>query len=112
MRIQTLVRTGTFALSLLLAISAYSQFGGGPQEPRVVSPEIHPDKKVTFRLRAPKAGEVFLNVIPFIERNYRVIANKDNRAIAGLSMGGGHTVQATNNNPGVFDWIGVWSAGG
>ena len=37
---------------------------------------------------------------------------KDNRAIAGLSMGGGHTVQATNNNPDAFGWIGVWSAGG
>ncbi len=51
-------------------------------------------------------------IIPFIEKNYRVIAKKDSRAIAGLSMGGGHTVQATNNNPGVFGWIGVWSAGG
>jgi enterochelin esterase-like enzyme len=51
-------------------------------------------------------------IIPFIEKNYRVIANKDSRAIAGLSMGGGHTVQATNNNPGVFGWIAVWSAGG
>jgi enterochelin esterase-like enzyme len=51
-------------------------------------------------------------VIPFIEKNYRVIADKDSRAIAGLSMGGGHTVQATNNNPGVFGWIAVWSAGG
>jgi enterochelin esterase-like enzyme len=51
-------------------------------------------------------------IIPFIEKNFRVIANKDNRAIAGLSMGGGHTTMATNNNPGVFGWIAVWSAGG
>jgi enterochelin esterase-like enzyme len=51
-------------------------------------------------------------VIPFVDKNYRTIPNKDNRAIAGLSMGGGHTVQATNNNPGVFGWIAVWSAGG
>jgi enterochelin esterase family protein len=33
------------------------------------------------------------------------------RAIAGLSMGGGHTVTATNNNPGTFGYIGVFSAG-
>ena len=52
------------------------------------------------------------NSIPFVEENFRVIANKDNRAIAGLSMGGGHTTSATNNNPGVFGWIGVFSAGG
>lgn len=52
------------------------------------------------------------DVIPFVEKNYRVIDGKDGRAIAGLSMGGGHTVSATNNNPGVFAYIGVFSAGG
>lgn len=50
-------------------------------------------------------------VIPFIDKNYRTISSKNSRAIAGLSMGGGHTVQATNNNPGVFGWVAVWSAG-
>ena len=52
------------------------------------------------------------DVIPFVEKTYRVVANKDNRAIAGLSMGAGHTVSATNNNPGVFGYIGVFSGGG
>ena len=51
------------------------------------------------------------DVIPFVENTYRVIANKDSRAIAGLSMGGGHTLAATNNNPGVFGYIGVFSSG-
>ena len=51
------------------------------------------------------------DVIPFVEKTYRVLANKDNRAIAGLSMGGGHTLAATNNNPGVFGYIGVFSSG-
>jgi enterochelin esterase-like enzyme len=51
-------------------------------------------------------------IIPFVDRNFRTIPSRDNRAIAGLSMGGGHTVSATNNNPGVFGWIAVWSAGG
>ncbi len=51
------------------------------------------------------------DVIPFVEKNYRVIANMDNRAIAGLSMGGGHTITATNNNPVVFGWIAVFSSG-
>jgi enterochelin esterase-like enzyme len=51
------------------------------------------------------------DVIPFVEKTYRVVANKDNRAIAGLSMGGGHTLMATNNNPGVFGYIGVFSSG-
>jgi enterochelin esterase family protein len=51
------------------------------------------------------------DVIPFVEKTYRVIPNKDNRAIAGLSMGGGHTLLATNNNPGLFGYIGVFSSG-
>lgn len=51
------------------------------------------------------------DVIPFVEKNYRAIAEKDSRAIAGLSMGGGHTLMATNNNPGVFGYIGVFSSG-
>ena len=51
------------------------------------------------------------DVIPFVEKRFRVIAAKDDRAIAGLSMGGGHTVAATNNNPGAFAYIGVFSSG-
>ncbi len=51
------------------------------------------------------------DVIPFIEKNYRVKANKGNRAIAGLSMGGGHTVTATTEYPDVFGYIGVFSSG-
>jgi len=31
-----------------------------PKAPPLVSPEVHPDKKVTFRIRAPKAAEVTL----------------------------------------------------
>jgi len=52
-----------------------------------------------------------MDVIPFIEKNYRVKASKENRAIAGLSMGGGHTVTATTEYPDVFGYIGVFSAG-
>jgi enterochelin esterase family protein len=51
------------------------------------------------------------DVVPYIERTYRVIANKDSRAIAGLSMGGGHTLAATNAHPEVFSYVGVFSMG-
>ena len=51
------------------------------------------------------------DVIPYIEKHYRVTRNKDNRAIAGLSMGGGHTLAATNAHPETFSYIGVFSMG-
>jgi len=67
-------------------------------------------------MRAPYEGSypqsLVAEVVPFVDKNYRTLAKKDSRAIAGLSMGGMHTIQATNNNPGVFGWIAVWSAGG
>jgi len=45
------------------------------------------------------------DIVPYIEKNYRVIANSANRAVSGLSMGGGHTISLTNNYPGMFQYI-------
>jgi enterochelin esterase family protein len=51
------------------------------------------------------------DVIPFIEKNFRTYTDKEHRAIAGLSMGGAHTQTITNNNPKLFNYIGVFSMG-
>ncbi|MFL0685403.1 MAG: esterase [Algoriphagus aquaeductus] len=51
------------------------------------------------------------DVVPYIEKNFRVIADKDHRALAGLSMGGGHTITAAITYPGTFGYIGVFSSG-
>lgn len=51
------------------------------------------------------------DVVPYIEKNYRVVTDKDSRAIAGLSMGGGHTLTASNAHPEVFSYVGVFSMG-
>ena len=51
------------------------------------------------------------DVVPFIESHYQVLTDKNNRAIAGLSMGGMHTQNITNNNPGMFGYIGIMSMG-
>lgn len=45
------------------------------------------------------------NLIPFVEQNYRVKADKDNRAIAGFSGGGGETLYLGLNNPELSAWI-------
>ena len=41
---------------------------------------------------------------------YRVKKNKANRAIAGLSLGGLHTIFKSANNPEMFDYVGLFSA--
>ncbi len=51
-------------------------------------------------------------VIPYIDRNYRTIANAENRAMAGLSMGGAHTIQNGLPHPELFHYIGIFSITG
>lgn len=45
------------------------------------------------------------DIVPFIEKTYRVDAKPKSRAIAGLSMGGGHTITTSLMYPGFFDYI-------
>ena len=49
------------------------------------------------------------DIIPFIEENFRVIPNKDSRAITGLSMGGGISFRIGMRNTDTFGWVGVFS---
>jgi enterochelin esterase-like enzyme len=56
-------------------------------------------------------GEDLLqDVIPYVERLYRVSAKADDRALAGLSMGGGQTLQIGLSHLDTFHYIGAFSA--
>ena len=57
-----------------------------------------------------KFEETFPDVIKFVESNYRVKADKANRAIAGLSMGGYHSLHISRYYPNTFDYVGLFSA--
>jgi enterochelin esterase-like enzyme len=50
-------------------------------------------------------------IIPFVEKNYRVINDAGHRALAGLSMGGLHTLYTGIYNTDVFSYLGVFSSG-
>jgi len=51
------------------------------------------------------------DIIPYIEKHYRVTANCENRAIAGLSMGGGQSFNIGLLNTDKFAWLGMFSSG-
>jgi enterochelin esterase-like enzyme len=51
-------------------------------------------------------------VIPQVERGYRVKKNRNARAIAGLSMGGAESLHTGLNHLEEFSWIGAFSSGG
>jgi enterochelin esterase family protein len=52
----------------------------------------------------------YKDIIKFVESNYRVIKKKSARAIAGLSMGGFHSLHVSRIMPNTFDYIGLFSA--
>lgn len=92
----------------------------------VVMPNGNPNQQAAQTLGLPTSTKNFRDpslqnayvkslceeIVPFIEKEYRVIAKPESRAIAGLSMGGGHTITATNLYPSMFDWICPLSAAG
>ena len=49
--------------------------------------------------------------MPYIEKHYRVLTDRDNTAIAGLSMGGNHTLQVAFPHLDKYGYIGVYSSG-
>lgn len=74
-----------------------------------------PQSEINFR--DPANADAYVKslcteIVPFIEKEYRVDAKASSRAIAGLSMGGGHTVSAVSLYPSLFDYICPLSAAG
>lgn len=56
------------------------------------------------------AADMVTDIIPFIEKNYRVKADQAHRAMAGLSMGGMETLETVFNNPTLFGYVWVLSS--
>ncbi len=52
----------------------------------------------------------FPDVVKFVDKNYRTIKRKSERAIAGLSMGGFHSLHISKQFPDMFDYVGLFSA--
>ena len=52
----------------------------------------------------------FPDVVKYIDKHYRTIKKKSGRAIAGLSMGGYHSLHISKQYPDLFDYVGLFSA--
>jgi enterochelin esterase-like enzyme len=56
------------------------------------------------------SGALLSEIMPQVEANYRVSPRRDDRAIAGLSMGGGESLVIGLNHPDAFGWVGGFSS--
>ena len=76
--------------------------GHTPRPGGLFGPQGQPD---------PFINDFLKDVMPYVEKNYRVLPGRENRAIAGLSMGGWHTLTIGLPNVDKFSHIGVFSSG-
>ncbi len=84
----------------------------------VVMPNGRAAKDVTARDPIPKQSPAFAafekdlltDLIPFIEKTYPVQADRESRALAGLSMGGGQALNFGLGNLDTFAWVGGFSS--
>jgi enterochelin esterase-like enzyme len=82
-----------------------------------VSPQAPPPPGGTNQITVPGqitpamefSESVVADVIPFVEKNYRVLTDRDHRAIAGLSMGGAQTLYAGLNHLDKFSYVASFS---
>ncbi len=83
----------------------------------VVMPNGRASNDVTARDPIPKQSpafaafekELLTDLIPFVEKNYSVKADRESRAVAGLSMGGGQALNFGLGNLDAFAWVGGFS---
>jgi enterochelin esterase-like enzyme len=71
-----------------------------------------PDMSASLSVLHDAFGEDLLeNIIPYVEKQYRVLTNQPDRALAGLSMGGAETMRNGPPNMDKFAYLGVFSMG-
>jgi len=81
--------------------------GRAMKDDRATGNIMAPDKVQAF---ATFEQDLIKDLIPYIEKNYPVIKDADHRAIAGLSMGGGQSLNFGLGNLDKFAWVGGFSS--
>ena len=89
---------------------------GGKAKPMVVVMPAGHTSRVQGAVRAPGAPDDFVqeflsDILPYAESHYRVYTDQRHRAMAGLSMGGGQTLNIAIPHLDKFAYIGVFSSG-
>ena len=81
--------------------------GRAAKDDRAVGNIYGPDKVQAF---AAFESDLLNDLIPFVEKTYKVHTNQEKRGIAGLSMGGGQSLNFGLGNLDKFAWVGGFSS--
>jgi enterochelin esterase-like enzyme len=92
------------ALPMIIVMNCgYAVYAGEPV------PEQIPGQRSSESAFAAFGDMMIKDIIPFIDKTYRTLSDRDNRAMAGLSWGGKQTFEVTLANIDKFAWIGGFS---
>lgn len=110
----TIGRAGFILDNLLAAKKATPMIvvmpnGSLPRPAVAPGAKLDPKEMAAFQDRF--TNELMTDVIPHVEKQFRVKAGPENRALAGLSMGGGQTTRVLTTHPDQFSHVAIWSAG-
>jgi len=98
---------------LIVMEKGYARKPGEPQAPLRPPASGAGAQPPDLRRMFSTLEEVFIrDLIPMIDSTYRTLPDRENRAMAGLSMGGMQTFNITLNNLDNFAWIGGFSGSG
>ncbi|MDQ0638368.1 enterochelin esterase-like enzyme [Pedobacter sp. W3I1] len=96
-----------YALGKLEPMLVVMPNGRAMKDDRASGNVMAPEKVAAF---ANFENDLIKDLIPYVEQNYPVFKDRDHRAIAGLSMGGGQSLNFGLGNLDTFAWVGGFSS--
>jgi enterochelin esterase-like enzyme len=110
--LDNLIATGDCEPMIVVMAYGYARRAGESAPDLTGKPFGSPEVRKAIRdMAAAFEADVTEVLIPFVDSTFRTIADRDHRAMAGLSMGGMQTFQVTLNNLDLFSHIGGFSGG-
>lgn len=97
--VDNLIAQGKAKPMVIVMPDGHARLAGGDEPPR-----DGPNRNLAFE------KDLLEEVLPFVEANYRVKPDRENRAIIGLSMGGGQSLGIGLKHPELFAWVGGMSS--
>jgi enterochelin esterase family protein len=108
--LDNLIAAGGCKPMIVVMAYGYARRAGQPAPDLTGKPFGSPEMmKAMQEMAAAFEDDVTQVLVPFVDATYRTIADRDHRAMAGLSMGGMQTFQVTLNHLDLFSYIGGFS---
>jgi enterochelin esterase-like enzyme len=107
--LDNLIAAGEAKPMIVVMAYGYARRAGAANPPVTGAPGTQQGAQARNEMAKVFEDDVTQVLIPFVDKTYRTLADRDNRAMAGLSMGGFQTFHITLNHLDLFSHIGGFS---